>query len=237
LITAQHKSWADAIFRPYLFRLFRHHFFACHLLGAEVCIDPSVPILLLPNHSSWWDGFFAYLLNHHLWRHRFYLMMLDEQLRQHRFFRFLGAFSIQPGDAIEVRRSLAYALAMLQQPCAPLLTVFPQGELLPWGVRPCAYRPGVRWLWQRAPAGMIILPLAIKIEFLSEQRPHVFLMVGKPVPADTKPSLDSLRGQHETLLSELACRIDAGDRGRLLLQGKRSVNQHYRLLPLRKKYL
>jgi hypothetical protein len=234
VITAQHRKWADHLFRPYLFRLFRHQFFACHLLGAEPVLDPAVPVLLLPNHSSWWDGFFVYLLNYRLWQRRIELMMLEEQLRQHRFFRFLGAFSIQPGDGRSVRQSLTYALDSLRKAQAPLLTVFPQGQLLPWGVRPLQYRPGVRWLWQRAPATTLLVPLAIKIEFLAEQRPQPFLMLGKPVPANMQPSLDDMRCQHEELLIELQRRIEAGERGRLLLQGKPSVHQRYRLLPLRK---
>lgn len=234
MITAHHRRWAHWLFRPYLFWLFRRHFYACHLLGAEPTLESTAPVLLLPNHSSWWDGFFVYLLNHRLWQRRIDLMMLEEQLQQHRFFRFLGAFSIQPGDVRQVRQSLTYAREQLQSPRAPLLTVFPQGELLPWGRRPLQYRPGVRWLWQRAPAATHILPLAIKIEFLAEQRPQVFLMPGKPVPAGMRPPLEQIRRQHEELLLELQQRIEAGDRGRMLLHGKRSLHQRYRLLPWRK---
>jgi 1-acyl-sn-glycerol-3-phosphate acyltransferase len=234
MITAHHKKWAHGLFRPYLFWLFRRHFYACHLLGDEPAIDPDAPVLLLPNHSSWWDGFFVYLLNHCLWQRRIDLMMLEEQLQLHRFFRFLGAFSIQPGDVRQVRPSLAYALEQLQSPRAPLLVVFPQGELLPWGRRPLEYQPGVRWLWQRAPAPALILPLALKIECLAEQRPQAFFLLGKPVPADARPSLEHICRQHEELLLELQQRIEAGERGRPLLLGKRSLHQRRRLWLWRK---
>ncbi len=48
--------------------------------------EKDLPILLITNHISWWDGFWADYINMKLFHRKFYFMMLEEQLLKHMFF-------------------------------------------------------------------------------------------------------------------------------------------------------
>ena len=87
----------NLIFLPYILRQFRKTFHGLYFLGPVPTPDPTLPLLITPNHSTWWDGFFFYTLNKRIFRRKGYLMMLEEQLSKYRFFRRIGAFGIEPG--------------------------------------------------------------------------------------------------------------------------------------------
>ena len=63
MIKAQHNWSADKIFRIYIFRMLKKHFASVTLFGKLPESDPLLPTLLIPNHNTWWDGFFVYFLN------------------------------------------------------------------------------------------------------------------------------------------------------------------------------
>ncbi len=229
MIKAAHRRWARALFEPYILALMRRHFSGVHLLGDPPQIDPGRPLLLLPNHSTWWDGFFVYLLNRRLWDRRPYLMMLESQLKKNRFFSRLGAFSVNPDSPREVRTALQYTLAHMtaEQEDATLVILFPQGELLPWRRRPLHYRAGLAWLLERAPADIQVVQMAIRAEFLGEQRPAVFLLLSPTADGRKEAIAIDWPAQHEALLQGLEDRIVAGERGQLLLAGRASVNRRF----------
>jgi ribosomal protein L29 len=226
MIEARHAAWADRIFDPYVTWLFRRHFEAIHLLGQRPKTDPALPLLLLPNHSSWWDGFFVYLLNKKIFARRPYLLMLEEQLSRYRFFARLGVFSINPNSTSSVRSSLRRAATILREPSSPrrLLCIFPQGELWPWAKRPLGYKRGAELIMRAYGGKLNILPLAIKIEFLNDQRPHVFFLFGENRLADHHnfPTMIFIQAIEAQLLDELARRLLNGERGTVLIGRKRA---------------
>jgi 1-acyl-sn-glycerol-3-phosphate acyltransferase len=228
MISAKHRRWAHSIFRPYLRSLFRRRFQALHFLG-EVPSVPSVPsgtpILLLPNHSTWWDGFFPYLLNETLLKREFYIMMLEERLREFWFFRFVGAFSIHQRSPKGIIKTLDYTVSLLTG--HRLVIMFPQGELAAWGKRPLAYNRGVERVVRKcreANRSVAIVPLAMRCEFLADEKPHVFLLCGAPLFTDTALQqsaqdidVEELERIETALLNELVQRITAGEQGKILL--------------------
>jgi len=228
MIAANHAAWADWMFHPYLLWLFKRHFYAIHLLGKPPNPEVNLPLLLLPNHSTWWDGFFVYLLNKKIFHRRVYLMMLEEQLVRYRFFSRLGAFSVDPRSPASVRKSLHYASDILRQPTSPppMLCIFPQGELLPWGRQPLEYKRGIEALARMYGDSLNVLPLAIKTEFLNEQKAEAFFLFGesKNLRGDTFPDLQTLQHEEEKLLAELAARLDRGEKGTLLFGSSGSAH-------------
>lgn len=217
MIQAQHRLWADLIFQPGLKWLFKRHFHTIQLLGALPDIPPHLPLLLLPNHSTWWDGFFIYFLNKRIFRRTAYLMMLEEQLTKYRFFAKLGAYSIEPKHRQGIAKSLKYTVELLNQE-TPLICIFPQGELLPWHTRPLGYKRGVEWVLREYGKPIAVLPLAIRTEFLGEKRPNVFFLFGdvNSFDADTFPGMDWLEEAENALLEDLALRILRQEDGRNL---------------------
>lgn len=230
MITANHKSWADHLFRLYLNRIMKRHFYALHLLDPVPEFDPDKPLLVLPNHSSWWDGFFIFFLNKTLIHRAVYLMMLERQLKNNRFFRYLGAYSIHPNRPAEIKQSLFYTAELLNRITnPPLVCVFPQGELLPWHLRPVRIKPGLEFILSRIESEIQICHLGIRIETLDQQRPDVFFRfsaVRAYLPGQRisrKETAESI----EQLLDQLQSDILRGRRGRLLFRGRPSINDRF----------
>lgn len=178
MIPARPSAWAEKIFDLYLTRLFQRHFHALYLLGEPPRLDANLPVLLLPNHSTWWDGFFIHFLNKKIFHRRPYVMMLEEQLVRYPFFTRVGVFSINPNSATDTRASLRYAANLLHEP-RNLLCLFPQGELAPWGKKPLAYKRGLELLLKLHRGRVNLLPLAMRVEFLGEKLPCAFFLFGK----------------------------------------------------------
>ncbi len=218
MIRAQHRRWADIIFQPYLTWLFKRNFHEIRLLGTRPEIPDDLPLLLLPNHSTWWDGFFVYLLNKQIFRRTTYLMMLEAQLKKYKFFAKIGAYSIEPEDRRSVIESLEYTVELLEQEMA-LVTVFPQGELLPWHTRPLGYKRGTEWVLQKHAKPATVLPLAIRTEFLGEKRPSVFFLFGDAYTYSptTFQGTNWLEKTETALLDDLASRILRQEAGQNLL--------------------
>jgi hypothetical protein len=230
MISAEHKKWADWIFHHYLNRLLKRHFFRIYLLNLVPDFDCQKPLLLLPNHSSWWDGFFIYLLNKKLLHRKIYLMMLEEQLKQNRFFRFLGAYSIKTDTFKKVRESLQYTLSLLnRKENPPLVCIFPQGELLPWYSRPILLKRGFKFILNNIKTEINLCFLGIRIEFLGEQRPEVFIEfspVKKIIPAHPYSLLD-FESEFNSLLSQVENKIVKGEKGQVIFQGNKSINEKF----------
>ncbi|MGH7600114.1 MAG: lysophospholipid acyltransferase family protein [bacterium] len=231
MIKAQHAVWADSIFLPYVSWLFRRHFHAIHLLGQAPETNPDLPLLLLPNHSTWWDGFFVYLLNKKLFRRKPYLMMLEAQLSRYWFFARLGAYSIDPQSSGGIKESIKYSIEVIKQKIMPkpLLCIFPQGELLPLEKRPLGYKNGVETILSGYGGKANFLPLAIKTEFLHEQLPEAFFCFGENLIANSKTFAGMQRMQEieEGLLDELSKRISKGERGTILMSRHKSDNTSF----------
>ena len=219
MIRAQHRRWADIIFQPYLTWLFKRHFHEIQLFGKLPEIPDDLPLLLLPNHSTWWDGFFVYLLNKRLFRRTTYLMMLEAQLTKYKFFAKIGAYSIAPEHRRSIVESLEYTVELLNRKTS-LVAIFPQGQLLPWDQRPLGYKRGVEWILRKYGKPVTLLPLAIRTEFLGEKRPSVFFLFGDATSctAETFRGMDWLEATETALLDDLASKILRQEVGQNLLR-------------------
>lgn len=227
MIQARPARWAKRLFDPYLNRLLKRHFHGIHLYGDLPEPHPALPLLLIPNHSTWWDGFLAYFLNLRRFGRPFYLMMLESELSKYRFFSRLGAYSIDPGQPKSVVASLQYTAKLLERSPAPLVSIFPQGELLPWGKRPLNFKRGIARVGEYYPGKMNLLSLAIRCEHLGEQRPEAFFLFGENRLCDAAnfPGIEELEKNEERLLEELSRRIANREKGEPLLRGRLSLNR------------
>jgi 1-acyl-sn-glycerol-3-phosphate acyltransferase len=221
MITANHQAWAHAIFRPYLRGLIRRRFTSLRLLGDIPAIPPDAPILLIPNHSTWWDGFFPYMLNSLIFCRKFHVMMLERRLREFWFFRYVGSYSINQESPKGIAESLRYTADLLEG--ENLVTVFPQGALAPFGRRPLGFNRGIERVARlAAEAGrrFAIVPLAMRCEFLEEEKPHAFLLCGAPIfhEPDSPPlHVEEIERVATLLLDDIERRIAAGEEGKRLL--------------------
>jgi hypothetical protein len=222
---ARHSPWADLIFRPYILRLFRKHFHGLYFLGQPPAIDPGLPLLITPNHSTWWDGFFLYVLNKRLMKRKLHLMMLEEQLSKYGFFSRIGAFGIEPSLPRKAYAALEYSAEVLEDP-ANALCIFPQGVLHYFGVRPLEFQRGVGRVLKLYGGEVNLLPLGIRCEFLLDQRPEAFFMADRIFRVDSRSfqGIRWLENQERALLDRLCTSILAGEKGQVLVRGREPIN-------------
>jgi 1-acyl-sn-glycerol-3-phosphate acyltransferase len=126
-------------------------------------------ILLLANHFSWWDGFFAYDLNRRIFCKRFHVMMLEKQLIKNAFLRSAGAFSVRKNSR-QVLESLSYCQKVLSEP-KNLLLLFPQGEIQLSHTQKVHFQKGVFRLLENLEAPVQIIFLVNVVEYGSHRKP------------------------------------------------------------------
>lgn len=180
---------------------------------------PSIAFL---NHSAWWDPVLTLYLSHDLFRRDGYGIMQGAQLERYPFFRRIGCFGASTDGIEDVRAVAAHAAAVLQgggPDARRTLWIFPQGELLPHRA-PLAFRSGAARFARLLPE-VPLVPVAVRYEFRSEQRPELFVRVGEAVRlAAREPPAQFTRRLEHRLRQELA-----------LLDGdlERSSLAHYRV--------
>ncbi len=179
-----------ALVRPSIRRMFyRVAIFAPHREDWS-----QLPTLFYSNHVSWWDGYLAFFLAHERWRLDGYLMMEEPQLRRYRFFQRCGCFSVSRHEPREAMRSIAYAAQLLRGHTSRAVWIFPQGEIVPNDRRPLATFAGAAHIARRA-APVRCVPVALRFEFLGEQRPEALIRLGEPhivESGDTRPLHDEM---------------------------------------------
>ena len=92
ILRAKHNFLIFQFLKQYAVWIMKRHFNTIKVLGEFR--DNDLPVLLMSNHVSWWDGFWAMYVNLKVFRRKFHFMMLEDQLRKFWFFqlyrRFLG---------------------------------------------------------------------------------------------------------------------------------------------------
>jgi 1-acyl-sn-glycerol-3-phosphate acyltransferase len=181
MITAKKNSVIGSAFRLYHQRLLKKHFYKIHLRGIKnlSLINGNLSCIFYANHSNWWDGFIAYFLTHRILKEDDYLMMDIEQMRKYPFFKYIGVFSVDRSNPSSALQSIEYAASLLKNKKRSLW-IFPQGEMAPQDKRPLDFFRGISKLTEKT-GPLNIVPVALRYEFLMEQRPEIFISISKPV--------------------------------------------------------
>lgn len=191
MIEAQHKLSAHLLLRWYLSNSFSRYFHGVYLLDSVPEIPAEDPIILAPNHSSWWDGFLAYAINRQTYRRRFYILMLESELQKYKFFAKVGAFSIDPGAPKQITKSIHYMSSLCTEEKSICMVFFPQGALLPNVPESYNFKGGLTLVNPKRTSW--IIPTYFQIESGRQPKPIYYLVLGEPI------EFDKYRSQPETL--------------------------------------
>ena len=161
------------------------------------------PVLIVSNHTSWWDPIVSQLIGHRVLRSDGYALMDAKNLVRLPFFRKVGAFGVDLDDPADGARALRYAVKLLDRP-GRLVWVFPQGREAPLVQRPLGFRPGSEAI-ARLARRATVFPCAIRYAFGSEELPVLHISFGAPIANG---------GAHEAAVTTELDRIDAGEIGR-----------------------
>jgi chlorobactene lauroyltransferase len=203
----------------------------------------TLPLIICANHSSWWDGYVATVVERALSVDG-YLMMEEAQLSRYFFFRWAGCFSVNRHNPRSALQSLHYAARLLKERPDRMVWLFPQGEISPNDHRPLVFFTGAAYL-ARLTAPVLLYPLATRIEYLAEQRPDLFISLGKPLlirpeeagtPGFLKRCTKHLEECVTSELDTLRADVIVGDFSsfRVLMRGRSSTNRIFDTLLFRK---
>ena len=194
--------WNALIYLLLMKPALRGSFHALHYRQMQP-LPADAPIILYANHSSWWDAHLPMIANQERWHRDGYVMMEDIQLSRYGFFRYCGAFSVSRSDGRSAMQSVAYAVARLTEAPNRMLLIFPQGEIRANDVRPLRFYAGAGHVAKRVAASMpvALVPVALRYEFIGEQKPEAFMRVGAPAVIAGQVDAKSVTAQMETALT------------------------------------
>lgn len=164
----------------------------------EVCAES--PVLLVSNHTSWWDPMLSIYLAHGLVRADAFAMMDAANLKKLPFLGRIGGFGFHLDDAADRRRVLKYAANLLDRP-GRLVWMFPEGAERPRAVGVDEFKPGAAIIARWA-KGCPVIPVGLRYEFGGREHPEAFVSIGEPLEADD--DVDAARqAQRDAVIRQL----------------------------------
>ncbi|MDB5157277.1 MAG: hypothetical protein JWR50_1984 [Mucilaginibacter sp.] len=157
-------------------------------------IDPDRSILLIANHSGFWDGFLLYWLRCKLLKKKFHIMLFEETSKRIPVLKYGGAFSIQKKSR-DVIESLNYAARLLKDP-GNMVLIFPQGKLYSNYVTDVAFEKGVMNIMKQANGDFQLIFSATFIENFAHKKPTAYMYL-KSADQDDFNSIDDLQQAYQ----------------------------------------
>ncbi|MPL70194.1 hypothetical protein SDC9_15947 [bioreactor metagenome] len=169
LLKAKHNFLIYPFFQFYTKVIIKRKFHAVIIEKKD--IDTSKPILLISNHVSWWDGFWAMYINLNILKKKFYFMMHEKQLLEYKFFNQTGGFSIN-NQYRHIIDSINYSSSILEDK-NNLLVIYPQGEINSIYQSNFIFKRGIEKIINQK--DITLLFSANLIDYFSNHKPSLFI--------------------------------------------------------------
>jgi 1-acyl-sn-glycerol-3-phosphate acyltransferase len=170
------------------------------------------PLLVVANHTTWWDALVALYVSELLLDCDGYAMMDASNLRRVPFFRRVGAFGVDPHEPADGARAIRHAAKLLDAP-GRAVWIFPEGrERSPFGG--LELRPGSAQI-ARVARRALVVPVGLRYVFGAAERPDLWISLGPTLAAqrDVAVALEAQRGgidrELARITSAVAARVDA----------------------------
>lgn len=151
--------------------------------------DNNLPVLMIANHFSWWDGFIQYRLNNHTFKRRFHVMMLEEQLSENMILNKGGAFSVRKNSR-QIIDSLNYTVNLLKDK-ENLVLIFPQGKIESIYTSYFTFENGLNYLFKHIRNDIQLIFNVNLIDYFSEKQPSLNIYYKKYIYSDS-PDLKTI---------------------------------------------
>lgn len=139
------------------------------------------PVLVIANHTTWWDPLVAIWLTNFELDVDSYAMMDATNLRRLPFFEKVGAFGVDRADPKSGAAAVRAAARLLARP-GRLVWIYPEGE---------ERSPHAALALERGAAAVarvardaVVVPIATRFVFAAEEAPELWIDVGAPLPAE-----------------------------------------------------
>ncbi|HRG96175.1 MAG TPA: lysophospholipid acyltransferase family protein [Polyangiaceae bacterium] len=171
------------------------------------------PVLIVSNHTAWWDPLVVLVLTTRVLGADAFAMMDAKNLRRLPFFGLVGAFGVDLDVPADGARAIRYAAKLLDRP-GRVVWIFAQGRERPVTTRPLGFRGGTAEI-ARVARRAAVLPVALRYEHGARPEPDVYVSFGAPLERATSRDADAARLAQEAAvtaeLDALDAALDVGD--------------------------
>ena len=194
----------NVFFKPY----YRSRVRKLWILGQLPNFSTKLPIIIIANHFSWWDGFLIRSVKEYFCCNRqFSFFMGAEQFQTRRWMRWLGAIPMDANRPASVLKAIRKVSQLRREKGSKLFFFhYPEGQLIrPWS-KQNHWRRGVELVLKNfQPAECWIL--AQQLEFGSSPRAAAFLHLKRLGPTE-EVSVTGLRKSWLQASAELQTAIE-----------------------------
>lgn len=183
MLKAKHNFFLIPFFRWYTVWIIERHFRTIQILGKIP--ERNLPVLVLSNHVTWWDGFWVEYLNVKIFGRKFHFMMLEEMLRKHRFFNYIGGYSVDKKSR-SIIDSLNYTSELISDNRNTVL-VFPQGSIQSTYNQDFIFETGINRILKDKQGKVQVVLLACMVDYFTHKEPSLYMHVEEYL----LPNLDS----------------------------------------------
>jgi len=170
IVKSKHHFIVYPYFRFYtLFKIWLN--FRRVVLSGEFC-DKNLPLLIISNHMSWWDGIWVMYLNIKLFKRKFHFMMLEEQIGKFPILNKVGGYSVRKKSR-SIIETLNYTNELLSDK-KNLVLLFPQGEIQSVYTQKIIFGKGLERILKDNAGKIQLIFLANLIEYFSEEKPTLY---------------------------------------------------------------
>ena len=146
----------------------------CKKLNIDpIDLKPGHSYILMCNHFSFWDGFWAFYICNKVFMDKgmkkLYIMSLKKQMDKNKWLRHIGSFSIDPGKR-SINETFDYAAEILSEP-GNLLLFYPQGKLESMYTRYIKFDEGLYEIVPRIKGDCQLIWSSTTLEFFESVRP------------------------------------------------------------------
>jgi 1-acyl-sn-glycerol-3-phosphate acyltransferase len=196
MIRARHHILIEPLLKVYATLVLRRKFQRVDLEG-EVDLK-DFPVLLVSNHSSWWDGFWIAHLNRKLFHRRIHFMMLEENLKKHWYFRYTGGYSVRRKSR-SMLESLNYTAGLLGDH-RNMVFLFPQGDIQSMHVKEIHFQKGLAKILSMVPGKVQLVFLVNLVDYFSRPKPSLVMYFKEYTDSDY--SKDKLQNHYDKFFQE-----------------------------------
>jgi 1-acyl-sn-glycerol-3-phosphate acyltransferase len=144
------------------------------LIVNTVALKPNHSYILMCNHFSFWDGFWAFYMFYKYFNKpagvkRMYAMSVKQQMLKNKWLRYTGSFSVEPGKR-SIRESFDYAAEILAEP-GNMLLFYPQGKLESMHIRNIKFDEGLYEIVTRIKGDCQLIWCSNIVEYFESLRP------------------------------------------------------------------
>jgi 1-acyl-sn-glycerol-3-phosphate acyltransferase len=192
---ARHNIFVYSFFKIYTFWKIRRNFNRVVVIGEPD--DRHMPVVVISNHISWWDGFWVMYLNMKKFHRKFHFMMLEEQLEKYSFFKKTGGFSVRPGSR-SVLETIEHTRELLKDN-RNMVLIFPQGEIQSLYRHDFIFEKGIERIIKGKKGEIQIFLNANLVEFHSRAKPALYIFIQEYTLKDL--SAEALQNEYNRFYS------------------------------------